>query len=343
LGIGNNNDQDFPQPILFFKNPEEIIFISCGCEFCICVCKNGVFSWGRNGNGQLGIGNQINQFSPQQIESFKNPKEISSISCGNDFCVCVYENAIYSWGQNRWGQLGIGNEIDQCNSPQSILFFKNSKEIISLSCGAFHCICICKNGVFSWGNNSSGELGIGNFNNQFSPQPILFFKNSEDIIAICCGSGFCIGICKNGVFGWGANRYGQLGIGNNIDQNSPQHISFFKNPEEIISLCCGRCFCICICKNGVFSWGLFKYLEDNTNILLGWFYDKYNYSPQQIMFETHIKSYSNLSFPKYSLYWTNKEKIIFLLLAREYLDPEQSLFGKDYLPLDIFKTLLKMI
>jgi len=38
---------------------------------------------------------------------------------------------------------------------------------------------------------------------------------------------------------------------------------------------------------------------------------------------------------------SEKEKILFIL-AREYSDPEQSLFGKDYLPWDIFNLLLNL-
>jgi len=336
LGIGNFDNQSSPQQILFFKNPEEIISLSCGYSFSICICKTGVFSWGGNYSGQLGIGNLDNQSSPQQILFFKNPEEIISLSCGANFCVCVCKNGIFSWGNNNSGQLGIGNQDDQ-SSLQQILFFKNPEEIISLSCGDYFCICICKTGVFSWGFNYCGQLGIGNLDNQSSPQQILFFKNSEEIISLSCGLTFCICICKNGVFSWGNNIFGQLGIGHFISQSSPQQILFLKDPEEIISLCCGVQFCVCVCKNGVFGWG------SNYNGQLGIGNKLNQSSPQRILTEKKIESFYDLSFPRSYIDPTKYSKKLLLILAREHLNPNECIMGKHYLPWDMFNILLKLI
>jgi len=345
LGIGNLiGDWDFQQ-ILFFKNPEEIISISCGFEFSVCVCKNGVFSWGDNYFGQLGIGNQINQSSPQQILFFKNTEEIISLSCGGEFSICICKNGVFSWGFNNSGQLGIGNN-DHQSSPQQILFFKNPEEIISLSCGRGFSICICKNGVFSWGDNFGGQLGIGNQINQSSPQQISFFKNIEEIISLSCGNSHSICICKNGVFSWGWNKYGQLGIGNKINQSSPQQIFFFKNPEEIISFCCGYDFCVCICENGIFAWGDNQYkqlgIEKKIKFNIKVFEDYYSI-PQSITFKEEIESFYNLSFSRSPFFMSIYIKKFILILAREYLNPDECLVGKYYLPWDIFKILLRLI
>jgi len=334
LGIGNKINQSSPQQILFFKNPEEIISVSCGNHHCVCVCKNGVFSWGDNYYGQLGIGNKMNQSFPQQILFFKNPEEIISLSCGSYDCVCVCKNGVFSWGENDHGQLGIGNIMNQ-SFPQQILFFKNPEEIIFLSCGDSFCVCVCKNGVFSWGRNNFGQLGIGNKIDQSSPQQILFFKNPEEIISVSCGGHFSICICKNGVFSWGYNYHGELGIGNKIDQSSPQQITFFENPEKIISFSCGINSWYCICKNGVFVCGRYtKHLGTKKKI--------YRSSPKKWFPKGIIDSYLNLSFPKSSTY-LRREKKILLALIREYSDPDQHLLGKYYLPLDLFKTFLKLI
>jgi alpha-tubulin suppressor-like RCC1 family protein len=369
IGIETTSHQSSPQQIFFFKNPKEIISISCGSYHCVCICKNGVFSWGSNSCGELGIGNQIHQSSPQQISFFKNVEEIISVYCGFDFCVCICKNGVFSWGNNNYGQLGIGNQIDQ-SSPQQISFFKNPEEIISLYCGATFSICICKNGVFSWGQNHYGQLGIGNNKDQWSPQQILFFKNPEEIISLCCGAEFCICICENGVFSWGNNIRGQLGLrdekyayyasthipivfnsdsssdsssdsdnsddSNDNSLNFPLKIEFFKNPEEIISLFCGEDFCICICKTGIFGWGSNYYgqLEDKDKIS--------QFFPRPLSFQEDIKSFSNLTFPKNSIdpIW---KKTLLLILSREYDDPEYSLFGKDYLPGDMFTVIMNCL
>jgi alpha-tubulin suppressor-like RCC1 family protein len=233
--------------------------------------------------------------------------------------------------------LGIGNEIRQCY-PQQILFFKNPEEIISLSCGSEFCICVCKNGVFSWGGNYNGQLGIGNEINQSSPQKISFFTDFEDNISICCGNNFCICICKNGVFSWGNNNWGQLGIGNFHNQSSPQQILFFKDTEEIISFHCENERCICICKNGVYGWGKnFQRQSDLEDI-------QDPSVPRPIELKEKIESYSDLSLFTSSYSNLNRyKKILLLILTREYDDPNDCLFGKDYLPLDMFRILMNFI
>ena len=338
MGIGKKNydEQIDPHRIIFFKNPKEIISLCCGSLFCICICKNGVFSWGNNKNGELGIGNNKNQYSPQRIEFFQNSDEIISISCGDSFCVCVCNNGVFSWGDNKFGQLGIGHQIAQYY-PQQIKFFNNSKKFIFLYCGSQFCVCVYEDGVFSWGNNNFGQLGIGNKDNQYFPRKIGFFENPKEIISLCCGSVYCVCICKNGVFSWGFNIYGQLGIGNQIEQSSPQQIEFFKNPEEIISLSCGSDFCICICKNGVYRWGSNDYHQIQSGFGLCFI------SPRPILFENEIESFLDLSFPRSSIDPFKKIKILLLILAREHLDPEEYLMGKDYLPGDMFKILLNFI
>ena len=329
LGIGNEIRQFSPQPILFFKNPEDIISISCGFTHCICMCKNGVFSWGKNDYGQLGIGNHTNQSSPQQISFFKNPEDIISLSCGGSFSICICKNGVFSWGDNDCGQLGIGNEIDQ-SSPQHILFFKNPEEIISLSCGFNFCICICTNGVFSWGGNGFGQLGIGNEIDQSSPRQIDFFKYPEEIISLCCGAFFCICVCKCGVYSWGFNYSGQLGLENSINHSYPQQITFFKNPEEIISLSCGSNFCICVCKNGLVGWGC----NDSQPDL-----DPQKNIPRHLLTEKTVESFYNLSFPKYSMNRNTTIKKYSLILAKEWLGSNEFLLRKNRSSMNPFEIL----
>jgi RCC1 and BTB domain-containing protein len=45
-----------------------------------------VFTWGYNQNGQLGIGNNIQQNTPQKVSSLKH---IVSIGCGGFFTVAL--------------------------------------------------------------------------------------------------------------------------------------------------------------------------------------------------------------------------------------------------------------
>ena len=71
------------------------------------------------------------------------------ISCGEAHCVAIiktnqtYDKNVWSWGNNRYGQLGLGNTID-CSLPKPntyLIEYKNNK-FESVSCGGFHSLCL---------------------------------------------------------------------------------------------------------------------------------------------------------------------------------------------------------
>jgi uncharacterized Zn-finger protein len=84
-----------------------------------------------------------------------------------------------------------------------IPFFKNEK-IKNVSCGYCHTIVTTGNriffneiesGVYSFGHNEEGQLGLGNTTDQSTPQIIPFFKN-EKIKNVSCG--YCHTIITTG-------------------------------------------------------------------------------------------------------------------------------------------------
>ena len=63
-------------------------------------------SWGLNNFGQLGHSNRTNTWFPKQIEFFNNLK-IKNVSGGDSHSTVLLESGeIYSWGYNRYNQLG---------------------------------------------------------------------------------------------------------------------------------------------------------------------------------------------------------------------------------------------
>ena len=69
LGIGNTTDQSTIQQIPFFKNNNiKIIDIETGYAHSLAISEDGeVYSWGYNGSGQLGNGNNNDQSTPIKI------------------------------------------------------------------------------------------------------------------------------------------------------------------------------------------------------------------------------------------------------------------------------------
>ena len=95
-----------------------------------------LYSFGSNQYGQLGLGHNHDVSLPTPIP---NLPQISLVSCGYDFTVCVdCEGFMWSFGENNAGQLGTGNTTT-FNVPQKI---QDIPPVLSVSCGAEHTLII---------------------------------------------------------------------------------------------------------------------------------------------------------------------------------------------------------
>jgi len=158
LGIGINTIESFV-PVLI-PSLFNIVEISTGGYTCSALTRNGkVYSWGINFSGQLGIGSyQEESFVPVLIPSLS---KIIQVSRGYSNCLALARNGkFYSWGDNTFGQLGIGTDISSSRVP---LLIPSLSKIIQVSCGGNnHCLVLTSNDkVYSWGSNQYGQLGTG--------------------------------------------------------------------------------------------------------------------------------------------------------------------------------------
>ena len=64
--------------------------------------------------------------------------------------------------------------------------------------------------LWSWGNNDSGQLGLGDLNSRSSPVQVGSLTNWK---SISCGNSTSLVIKVEGtLWGWGYNYYGELGL-----------------------------------------------------------------------------------------------------------------------------------
>ena len=197
--MGHQDDKPSPQKIVFFNDSNEVIDFQCGSHHTLCLTKNGLFSWGNNDNGQLGLGHNTHQYTPQKIEFFKNPFEILNFQCGGFHNLCLTKNGFFSWGFNGYGQLGLGHNNNKY-TPQKIEFFKNPFEILNFQCGNDYNFCITQNGFFTWGYNSPGNNVFGYNKNQHTPKKIEIFEDPYEIINFQCTKHHIVYLTKRGLF-----------------------------------------------------------------------------------------------------------------------------------------------
>merc|ERR1712137_386368 len=132
---GHEEDNAFPPKIISSLN--HIISISVGDNYCACLDNDGnIFTLGSNYCGKLGIGDK--DISHTSIPQKVNLPSCTQISCGDNFTTCKSENGeVYSFGYNRNGELGLGNN-ENYYSPQLI---SSLKDVEFIECGPNHIFC----------------------------------------------------------------------------------------------------------------------------------------------------------------------------------------------------------
>lgn len=127
-----------------------------------------VWSWGRNGNGQLGRGTAsppyVNTGVPAQIAGADT---FAAIACGRFFSLALrVDGTLMAWGNDGNGELGNDfpgfplPSTDSLDTPAPVMNLPTN--IIRIAAANDTGLALDANGgLHSWGGNSSGQLGIG--------------------------------------------------------------------------------------------------------------------------------------------------------------------------------------
>ncbi|WP_223635057.1 MopE-related protein [Corallococcus sp. EGB] len=71
----------------------------------------------------------------------------------------MQDGTVMAWGDNLYGQLGLGNRAPPVSSPQQVPGLTN---VVAVAAGEFHSLALTRDGtVWAWGRNDSGQLGDG--------------------------------------------------------------------------------------------------------------------------------------------------------------------------------------
>ena len=140
--------------------------IAAETDHVLAITETGeLYTWGGNGNGQLGDGTTTQRTSPVKISHPTAPgTKWKKLGTGENHSLAITETGeLYAWGLNNFGQLGDGTTINR-NIPTRISDSTNWEEVFG---GKFHSLASKKNSehlVYSWGGNQFGQLGHGTAN-----------------------------------------------------------------------------------------------------------------------------------------------------------------------------------
>lgn len=173
-----------------------------------------LFAWGDNTNGLLGLGLAESKVTtPQKITSINGfIKEIAVNKSKFSVFAITDDNSLYAWGDNQYGQIGIGNNNGIINTPAKIDGITgNMKQIYT---GEYSSYALTyDNSIYAWGNNQNGQLGLG-LDNITVNTPAKINGITGNIKEIINNSNSVYVLTDdNSLYLWGDNQNGELGLG----------------------------------------------------------------------------------------------------------------------------------
>lgn len=203
-----------------------VVQLACGYRHTVALTNSGdILVWGANNFGQLGLG----FFSPCETV----PKALSSlkgvpiayITCGANHTFAISKSgAVYGWGKNTKGQLGL-NDTENKMFPTQLRTLRNLK-VRSISCGEeFSAFLTLDGGVFTCGAGMYGQLGHGSNSNEILPRQVIELMGST-ITQIACGRQHCLALVpsRGRVYSFGIGGAGQLGVRKTVGACTPQAV-----------------------------------------------------------------------------------------------------------------------
>ena len=162
----------------------------------------------------------------------EQPWDMASFAEGMFNTAAIKSNgALYVWGNNTYGQLGLGESAQQ-SSPNCVRI-ANANNWKSIALFYRHVLALDTQGrLFSWGENSKGELGLGDTDSRLSPVQV---GSDTDWAQVAVGVSHSFALKKDGrLFAFGSNYEGRLGVGDTNDRTVPTQVGTDSDWKSVI-------------------------------------------------------------------------------------------------------------
>ena len=232
------------RPQLIVDIPDKVVGLAAGAYHSLALtARNKVYGFGRNIEGQLGVGTAQEIKRPRLIKGIHD--KVVSLAAGDYHSLALTEGGdIYSWGENVHGQLGDGS-TNHSEFPQLIKGIPG--KVIGITAGSHHSLAVLENGmVFGFGENTFGQLGDETKTDKTHPQ--LIESIPAKVVGIAAGAIHTVALLQSGkVYGCGYNENGQLGV--RITKGDGPHLNEAL-PGKVISIAAGNYHTLALLDNG---------------------------------------------------------------------------------------------
>jgi alpha-tubulin suppressor-like RCC1 family protein len=241
-----------------------------------------VYAWGMNDFGQLGDGTRFSTNEPVLVPVLRG-KNITWLSAGDRHTIAANQDgAIFAWGANNKGQLGLSDAaLGMCSTteiqsscdgprPDSMIYPSNVADLwgeytLMTSTRGDSNLAVTKRMVtFGWGENSAGQLGTGDKTDRNIPTQMESTLRLRFVL-VAAGGEHSIALTALGeVYVWGSNAFGQLGqdtlgmgarSAGAVQSSEPLRVPGLQK-KKVIKVAAGWAHCMALTDSGdVWVWG----------------------------------------------------------------------------------------
>jgi alpha-tubulin suppressor-like RCC1 family protein len=258
-------------PLLHFDRPATSVVAGDG-HTCVILEGGSVRCWGRNQDGQLGLG-LVSADQRGAADTWNTDVDLGGkarmLAAGDDHtCALLTSGEVTCWGDGSAGQLGYGStkDVGKNESPREagVVEVVDHRPALAIACGGAHTCALFAEGDFQcWGQGKEGALGTGDLEsigNIKKPSAYSTIRLDAKVVALALGFRHTCAFFTSGETGcWGNNQWAQLGRGDLEPEASSAHarrLTFASSPTRIDRGKMGSGHtCIVLADGGVQCWG----------------------------------------------------------------------------------------
>ena len=241
----------------------KVVVVACGTAHTMAVtAEGGVWTCGRNADGQLGHGGRV--YTPvftRVASSCFDGERIVMGACGDKHSIVASEaGRVWTWGAGGSGRLGHNSEADLL-APAVLPLA--ARKIVTVAAGHAHTLAVGDDGVLVlWGEGTIGQLGLGDLDNRLVPTCMGSDEErpfgGSGVKSAACGFYHTLVVTWEGaLWAFGEGWYGRLGLGDDLSRLAPvrvepQHFNY----ARVATAAAGALHSMAVTEDGaLYTWG----------------------------------------------------------------------------------------
>jgi alpha-tubulin suppressor-like RCC1 family protein len=240
---------------------------------CALLASGHVRCFGENESGQLGT-SAAGPVDAERSAVLRFTRPVTALATGTAHsCALLDDGTVRCWGRGGSGQLGYGDAQDR-KEAGSVPAVPLGGSAVAVAAGGDHtCAVLEGGGVRCWGDNSRGQLGLGNtepLGDDELPTAAASIPLGSEARALGLGlQHTCVTFHDGKLRCFGANGFGQLGLGHRRtvgdDESITEGTTLVQLPEAVVGVAASALnTCVVLRSGKARCWG------DNRQSQLGY-------------------------------------------------------------------------